>query len=621
MCSAVLLEVLPIDYQPTNLFRAKYRIHRCEWVTRLFPNMTKSEMAPLISLFRLSNYAEGQGCFGNEDRRKFYRLLETVPYSQSEVVNSVSFESHIILNFRVICASLAFDELVAKLVIAVSLWLSLQKMMADAKRFVLNPLRHLLSIVYIYAKNPLATVKIEDLLRDTDEAGGPETQQLTNAIGQITQLLRKCWGVAGTGIISENISAHRDVTGASAKIFNPMVDGKKVQAIFGFAKIGDFDFLVSSLDDDVCQIINNVAAVVHSEVFRWGLGNSGQCNKNLGASFLLVWRIGETKMVLADQARAKSLVFGHTRKVAPTSPTTTTGKSRHSKSSRDMSMMGGVVESSYDEVDLAELPGIQEFSERAVLGLLKTFAQLQRDRKLVKWKNDMRLGAGVGDFEVDVNFGLSAGWAMEGAVGSLFKVDATYLSPHVNIAARMCTACAQYGVNILVNHSFHRLLGESVKGKFRHIDNVTFKGSGVVQPIYTYDCRAMPNLCLNGKPSELWDEISRNYSEQLWDTDSDLLDMRLHAVGNDFSKIFDKGFSAYVKGDWKKALHHLEKSRVLMIRNSKEAGWETENMSEDSLGKDEWADGCSAVLISYMKSFSDLKPPDGWSGYRPLTKK
>ena len=53
-----------------------------------------------------------------------------------------------------------------------------------------------------------------------------------------------------------------------------------------------------------------------------------------------------------------------------------------------------------NEIDLAKLPGIQEFSERAVLGLLKTFAQLQRDRTLVKWKADMRLGAGVGDFEV-----------------------------------------------------------------------------------------------------------------------------------------------------------------------------------------------------------------------------
>jgi class 3 adenylate cyclase len=34
-----------------------------------------------------------------------------------------------------------------------------------------------------------------------------------------------------------------------------------------------------------------------------------------------------------------------------------------------------------------------------------------------------------------MGFGLHAGWAIEGAVGSLQKVDATYLSPHVNMAA------------------------------------------------------------------------------------------------------------------------------------------------------------------------------------------
>ena len=36
--------------------------------------------------------------------------------------------------------------------------------------------------------------------------------------------------------------------------------------------------------------------------------------------------------------------------------------------------------------------------------------------------------------QVRMGFGLHAGWAIEGAVGSLQKVDATYLSPHVNMA-------------------------------------------------------------------------------------------------------------------------------------------------------------------------------------------
>lgn len=35
------------------------------------------------------------------------------------------------------------------------------------------------------------------------------------------------------------------------------------------------------------------------------------------------------------------------------------------------------------------------------------------------------------------------------------QVDATYLSPHVNLAARMETAASQYGVPLLMTDSFH----------------------------------------------------------------------------------------------------------------------------------------------------------------------
>jgi len=36
-----------------------------------------------------------------------------------------------------------------------------------------------------------------------------------------------------------------------------------------------------------------------------------------------------------------------------------------------------------------------------------------------------------------MGFGLHMGWAIEGAIGSEFKIDASYLSPNVNLAARL----------------------------------------------------------------------------------------------------------------------------------------------------------------------------------------
>ena len=38
------------------------------------------------------------------------------------------------------------------------------------------------------------------------------------------------------------------------------------------------------------------------------------------------------------------------------------------------------------------------------------------DHRLLEWKDDFRLGAGVGTFSVNMIFGMNAGWAVKGAV-------------------------------------------------------------------------------------------------------------------------------------------------------------------------------------------------------------
>jgi class 3 adenylate cyclase len=40
-------------------------------------------------------------------------------------------------------------------------------------------------------------------------------------------------------------------------------------------------------------------------------------------------------------------------------------------------------------------------------------------------------------YSVKLGYGLHVGWAIEGAIGSHFKIDASYLSPNVNIASRL----------------------------------------------------------------------------------------------------------------------------------------------------------------------------------------
>ena len=76
-----------------------------------------------------------------------------------------------------------------------------------------------------------------------------------------------------------------------------------------------------------------------------------------------------------------------------------------------------------------------------------------------------------------MGFGLHFGWAIEGAIGSMYKIDASYLSPNVNIAARLETATRLYGVSLLVSGTVQRLFSDKIKLTLREIDRVTVKGS------------------------------------------------------------------------------------------------------------------------------------------------
>jgi len=50
------------------------------------------------------------------------------------------------------------------------------------------------------------------------------------------------------------------------------------------------------------------------------------------------------------------------------------------------------------------------------------------------------------------------GWGIEGSIGSDYKIDASYLSPNVNMASRLENATKHYGIPLLVSGAFYRLL-------------------------------------------------------------------------------------------------------------------------------------------------------------------
>lgn len=453
----------------------------------------------------------------------------------------------------------------------------------DAQRLVLAPIENMMAIVNMVAADPLEDFDFKSLPR----TGDYETHVVQLAIEKITALLRIGFGVAGAEIISSNMA----VEGGGNASLNPMIPGKRVYALFGFCDILSFDLCTEKLEDEIMTFVNSVARIVHDEVTRWG----GTCNKNLGNAFLMVWRIGD-EAALADYRGV-----GRRGSERSAGSNNSDGADHHYHVPRKVVKRGSI--------DLRRIPGLDVLSDKALVGFLKVIVEINRDLQLLAYRNDPRLRGDSDDgFLLRMGFGLHAGWAIEGAVGSLQKVDATYLSPHVNMAARMEAATRQFGVAILITRSFFKLLSEPAQSHCRKVDVVTVKGSNVPMPIYTYDTfqnQVFPQLRAPKYTSlALEDILSRqaeNYDASVWTSDPDLIQLRCLAT-HQFKKTFDKGLSNYLGGRWDFAREQLEKADKMMASN------------------DIGGDGPSRAILKYMKE-NNWVCPTSWQGHRPLTSK
>ena len=71
--------------------------------------------------------------------------------------------------------------------------------------------------------------------------------------------------------------------------------------------------------------------------------------------------------------------------------------------------------------------------------------------KLNKYRNHQGLQDRFkGNYSVKLGFGLHCGWSIEGAIGSTFKIDASYLSPHVNMSSKLEEKTKEYGANLII---------------------------------------------------------------------------------------------------------------------------------------------------------------------------
>merc|ERR1719265_999848 len=192
----------------------------------------------------------------------------------------------------------------------------------------------------------------------------------------------------GFGQAGTQIIAQNMASSSSAGV-NAMVGGQRVECIFGVAKITNFAIATEVLQTKVMTFVNQIAEIVHGVVDEF----HGAPNKNNGADFLLIWR---THSATSSKEQRKMV---------------------------DMSMLAftkivGVINRSPTLADYRYHPGLQQ----------RHFGR------------------------VCLTFGLHCGWAIEGAIGSEFKIDASYLSPNVNMASRIEAATKQFDISILISH-------------------------------------------------------------------------------------------------------------------------------------------------------------------------
>ncbi len=199
---------------------------------------------------------------------------------------------------------------------------------------------------------------------------------------------------------------------------------------------------------------------------------------------------------------------------------------------------------------------------------------------------------------------------LAGAIGSEYKVDASYLSPNVNTASRLEAATKQFGLPLLFSDHFARLLSPGVRATCRQVDRVTVKGSAQPLGLWTFDADpeliATPNL--DSLPSGRGSTFST--SSTLDDDDApvgaeelgshpDVLRMRATLPGGDggaaFLERFRAGYTAYAEGRWQEAREAL--NGTLQARKGP--------------GDVSVVDGPSKALLGYMEAHA-FKAPATW---------
>mmetsp|Transcript_10709 Transcript_10709/g.23223 ORF Transcript_10709/g.23223 Transcript_10709/m.23223 type:complete len:1219 (-) Transcript_10709:40-3696(-) len=474
-------------------------------------------------------------------------------------------------------------NMVRTTLIIVLLSIGAVKLSSDTQKLVIEPIERMVSLVKQLAENPLSTdlqaraaeeaeeqgkhaegEDVEDKKKDeadggkeaAGEGGGDGELQigvLESALMRIGSLLHIGLGDSGAHILARNLMKTKPST-IGVEI---MIPGHKVTAVFGFIEIRDFCDVSECLMEELPVYMNKISRIVHGVAHEW----DGATNKNMGGAFLVVWKVKDSK-------EQKKMLRS--------------------------------------EQGLAASNKMRVLADKSLVCCAKVIAELRRSADNLAYAKHPKISARFGPaYRTALGFGLHPGWAIEGAIGSSYKIDATYVSPSVAYAWSVQRITKLYGVPILLSEEMFQLLSTNAKERCRAIDRVKLSIRPAPTYLYSFDVPnhsgrelACPEGHLVGQaipPGEMTiEQLVTKGVEWLFLMEQDVIVLR-EAVTTEALSIWRRGFDLYESGEWGRSAEHFDRMAELMGGS----------------------DGPADTLIEFMDRHHRVKPLD-WKGHRDI---
>ena len=127
-------------------------------------------------------------------------------------------------------------------------------------------------------------------------------------------------------------------------------------------------------------------------------------------------------------------------------------------------------------------------ANNSLICFAKISTEIKRLADIVEYKTNAKIVKEFGnDFRTELKMSLHLGWAVEGAIGSKRKIDAAYLSPHIELGYKLVEDTDYYGTQFLISEALYGILSVKAKIACRKIDMVSVGFIKEPFGIYCYD--------------------------------------------------------------------------------------------------------------------------------------